>query len=259
MPIWSGWPFAFALLDDRLRAPSAEIGCGGFGWRQPRIRRLHLLPDVVRDGDRVAVQVDAERRDHVRPSCRCRCVAPIGWPASMCAPSSSPRDHAIEQDLPVGLRLERDVELLLLEEAELLRDHERRAVGELDEAELELVLLRRRGRCAGRGPEREQQSGGRRFPHSLRTRPPKSEASGRARDLRARSDAVVRTFECRSGFGAQPSPFKSRASARSRAAARDRHRWVGRRRRCPSRGQRVLAERSVARALRDRNLVQGGA
>ena len=70
-------------------------------------------------------------------------VAPSGWPASMCAPSSSPVMHAVEQHLPVRLRLERDEQALVLEVAELVGDRERRHVGELDEAELQLVLLER--------------------------------------------------------------------------------------------------------------------
>ena len=69
-------------------------------------------------------------------------------------------DDAVEQHLPVGLRLERDVEPFVLEEALLVGDGERRHVGELDEAELELVLLdvehagprrQRTGEPAGKG------------------------------------------------------------------------------------------------------------
>jgi len=47
-------------------------------------------------------------------------------------------NDSVEQDLPVRLRLEDDVELLGLEEAELLCDDQGRAVRQLDEAELEL-------------------------------------------------------------------------------------------------------------------------
>ncbi len=53
------------------------------------------------------------------------------------------RDHSIEQHFPVRLRLERHVETLVLEVAELVRDRERRHVRELDEAELELVFFQR--------------------------------------------------------------------------------------------------------------------
>jgi hypothetical protein len=72
---------------------------------------------------------------------------------TMCAAVPKPIVAPIEQHLPVRLRLERDVEPLVLEVAELVRNRERRHVGELDEAELELVLLergRRRERAGGR-------------------------------------------------------------------------------------------------------------
>ena len=74
-------------------------------------------------------------------------------------------DHAVEQHLPVGLRFERDVEAFLLEEALLLGDGERRHVGELDEAELQLLLLdrqRRRVRRTESAPEGERRARDRR-------------------------------------------------------------------------------------------------
>ncbi len=52
-------------------------------------------------------------------------------------------DHAIEQHLPVRLRLERHEQTFVFEIAELVGNRERRHVRELDEAELELVLLER--------------------------------------------------------------------------------------------------------------------
>ena len=53
-------------------------------------------------------------------------------------------DHAVEQHLPVGLRFESDVEPFVLEEAFFVGHHQRRAIGQLDEAELQRFLLRRR-------------------------------------------------------------------------------------------------------------------
>ena len=50
-------------------------------------------------------------------------------------------DHPVEQDLPVRLRLQRDIEALVIEEALLGGDGQRRHVGELYEAELQLVLF----------------------------------------------------------------------------------------------------------------------
>ena len=171
--------------------------------REPRIGRLHLLPDLVRDRDRVAVEIEAERGHQVRlrADAERRADRLAGQHVGAVELAG---DHAIEQDLPVGLRFERDVEILLLEEAELLRDHERRAVGELDEAELQLVLLRRRRPRRRRGSAARSRSTPPRLRHVRRMRHPrKTKASGRARSLRARSDAVVRTFECRSCVGAR--------------------------------------------------------
>src|SRR5690606_3370302 len=73
-------------------------------------------------------------------------------------------DNAIEQHLPVGLRLERYEEPFVLEVTELVRNRERRHVRELDESELELVPLERRLRsvrrraCAHRHRRHERSS-----------------------------------------------------------------------------------------------------
>jgi hypothetical protein len=50
-------------------------------------------------------------------------------------------DDAIQQDLPVGLSLEFHVEAFLLEEQFFLGDHQRGAIGQLDESEFEVFLL----------------------------------------------------------------------------------------------------------------------
>ncbi|MDZ7818709.1 MAG: hypothetical protein U5K55_08850 [Aliarcobacter sp.] len=61
-------------------------------------------------------------------------------------------DHAVEQHLPVGLGFERDVEAFVFKVALFVGHHERRAVGQLDEAELQGFLFRagRLGRQGGR-------------------------------------------------------------------------------------------------------------
>ena len=51
-------------------------------------------------------------------------------------------DNAVEQYLPVGLRLELDIQALVLEVSLLVADRQRRHVGELDEAELQVFFLR---------------------------------------------------------------------------------------------------------------------
>ena len=54
-------------------------------------------------------------------------------------------DHAVEQHLPVGLRLERYVQTLVLEIALFVGDGERGHVGQLDEAEFEIFFLELKG------------------------------------------------------------------------------------------------------------------
>ncbi len=67
-------------------------------------------------------------------------------------------DDAIQNDLPVRLRLERYIQPFILEEAFLVSDGERRHVGELDEADLQLLLLQLELR--GRDVSGAQRSGG---------------------------------------------------------------------------------------------------
>jgi hypothetical protein len=62
-------------------------------------------------------------------------------------------DHPVEQNLPVRLGFEGDIEALILEVAVLIGDRERRHVGQLDEAEFQLVLLDRQHLGAGCGGE----------------------------------------------------------------------------------------------------------
>ena len=101
-----------------------------------RQQRLHLLPDRVRHHDRVAVEVHAQRGHDLG----------LGAEADRRAERLAGEhvgavelavDHAVEQHFPVGLRLERDVQALVLEVVLLVGDHQWRAVGELDEAELQ--------------------------------------------------------------------------------------------------------------------------
>ena len=126
------------------------IGCTGFGTASAGIDGLHLLPDRVRDRDAVAVQIHAEGRDHVGLRADADGRADRLSREHVRAVELA-ADHAIEQDLPVRLGFEGHEESFVLEEPELLRDHERRAVGQLDEAELELVLLELEGRGRSSG------------------------------------------------------------------------------------------------------------
>ncbi|MNC37025.1 hypothetical protein D3C75_855740 [compost metagenome] len=120
---------------------------------------LHLRPHRVGHGDGVAVEVHGEGGDHVG----------LGAEADGGAQRLAGQhvraiqlagDHAVEQHLPVGLGLEADVQPLVLEEALLVGDGQRCHVGEFDEAELELFLLRIGGQGDGAGQRGEQQGGG---------------------------------------------------------------------------------------------------
>src|SRR3546814_4703995 len=76
--------------------------------------RLDHAPDLVRQGDRVAVQVQAQRRDEIglgaiadgrRDRLTGEHVRAVKLPA----------DDAVQKHLPVGLRLQRDVQPFFLE------------------------------------------------------------------------------------------------------------------------------------------------
>ena len=155
-------------------------------------------------------------------------VAPSGWPASMCAPSSSPVMTRSSMHLPVGLRLERDVQAFVLEEAFLVGDGERRHVGELDEAELELFFFQLRGSAA-----------------CVRAR---TRAATSAQQATRR-----RTFAAawHSGHSAMRFPARPKKNRRLLVHARFRMQWS--RRRCPAGpllGRRCCTRRCVASATR---------
>ena len=117
---------------------------------------LHQFPHFVGNRDRVAVQIHAEAGDDIGFGADTHCGAER-LAREHVRTVEFTGDHAIEDDLPVGLWLERDIQAFILEEALFVRDGERRHVGELDEAELELFLL---GPLAGcRGVHRERQRG----------------------------------------------------------------------------------------------------
>ena len=125
---------------DRMPDPAA------FGGQA----RLDLRPDLVRQRDGIAVEVEAERRDQIglgaiadgrRDGLSRQHVRAVQLPA----------DHPVEQDLPVRLRLERDVQPFLGEEALFLGDGQRRHVGQLDEAQLQVRLFRLPVDRGGRG------------------------------------------------------------------------------------------------------------
>ena len=101
---------------------------------------LHLRPDLVRHGDAVAVEIHREGRDDVRLGAEADRGAER-LPGQHMGTVELAGDHAIEQHFPVGLRLERHKQSLVLEITVLVGDRERRHVGQLDEPKLQLVLL----------------------------------------------------------------------------------------------------------------------
>ena len=131
---------------------SALIGCTGLPSAPLGDVGQHLRPDRVRHGDRVAIQVHAEGGDHIGLGAEADGRAQRLTGQHVRAVEFA-ADHAVEEHLPVRLRFERDVQALVLEVAFLIGNGQRRHVGELDEAELDLLLLelqrlrqRRRGR-----------------------------------------------------------------------------------------------------------------
>ena len=130
---------ALHLFDHRLQCARLDR-MNGLAVGAGRNVLLHLGPDLVRHRDAVAVEIHREGRDDVGLGAEAdgrgdrlagqhvRAIELAG-------------DDAVEQHFPVGLRLEGDEEAFVFEEALLLGDGDRHHVGELDEAELQLVLL----------------------------------------------------------------------------------------------------------------------
>ena len=108
--------------------------------RQGFVVLLHLAPDVVGNRDAVAVVVQRVRRDD-----RCLGAEPDRRPDRLSGQHVGtvqlPVDDSVEQDLPVRLGLDLDVQPFVFEIALLFGDHQRGAVGQLDEAELQVALL----------------------------------------------------------------------------------------------------------------------
>ena len=135
MPNFSGVPASLYFLHNRR-----ERRRGNRMRRmrdvQLRIGLLHLFPDVVGNGDAVAVQIHAERRDDVclRADADGRGNRLAGQHVRAVQFAG---DDAVEQNFPVRLRLKRNIKSFVIEIAVLLGNHQRRAVGQFDEAEFE--------------------------------------------------------------------------------------------------------------------------
>ena len=113
-------------------------------WRRIRIEirfvLLHLLPDIVRNGDGVAVEIQGVGSDDMSLGADAdRCGDGLAG-EHVCAVKVS-GDYVIEQDFPVRLRDDFDLKAFVLEEAFFLGYDERSAIGKLDKAELKGVLF----------------------------------------------------------------------------------------------------------------------
>ena len=140
MPMLKGLPSALYLSTTFLSAaaligctglPSGPFGMNGFICSQIELATVMPLPfRSMENGVMTCALVP-------KPM-----VAPSGCGRQHVRAVELAGDDAVEQHLPIRLRLDRDVEAFVLEIAELLGDRDRRHVGELDEAELEVFLFR---------------------------------------------------------------------------------------------------------------------
>ncbi len=100
--------------------------------------RAHHVPNFVRYGDAVAVEVHREGRHDM-------CLCPVADGGRNRLPCEHMRaveraiDHTIQQYLPIGLRLERHKQPLIKEVALLIRDGQRRHIRQFNEAKCQLI------------------------------------------------------------------------------------------------------------------------
>ena len=101
----------------------------------------HLFPNLVGDGDPVAVQVHRKGRDDMR-------LSPVangrrqGLPGQHMRAVQLAVDHPIQQHFPVGLGFEGDKKPLIKEVALLIGNGERGHVCQLDKTEGQHVLFK---------------------------------------------------------------------------------------------------------------------
>ena len=96
--------------------------------------RLHLVPDVIGNGDRIAVQVHREGRDDMRFGAIADCCRQRLARQHMRAVQLAV-DHAVQQHFPVGLRLKPDKKPLVFKVSQLVGHGQRCHIGQLDKAE----------------------------------------------------------------------------------------------------------------------------
>ena len=101
---------------------------------------LHFIPNRIRHRDAIAVQIHAEGCDHV-----CLGANPNGcaqWLTGQHVGTIELSiDHAVEQNFPVGLSFQRDIQTFVLEESFLVSDNQRCTVRQFDEAKFQFFFF----------------------------------------------------------------------------------------------------------------------
>ena len=104
--------------------------------------RFNLGPDFVRQGDRIAIEVERERGDQIRLGAIAnRCSKRL--PGQHVCAVQLTTDHAVEQHFPVCLRFECNVQPFFGEKSLFFGNRQRGHIGELDESELQGRLFNR--------------------------------------------------------------------------------------------------------------------
>lgn len=131
--------FGTILFNDRLEVVRLDR-VHGFAVGTFRDVLLHLFPDFIGNGDAVAVQIHRESGNDMSLGTEADGRTERLTGQHVCA-VQFPGDDAVEQDFPVGLRLESYVKSFVFEKAFFIGNCQRSHVGQFDEAELQLFLL----------------------------------------------------------------------------------------------------------------------
>ena len=124
-----------------------------------RHMRFHLFPDAIGNSNGVTIQVHAKRGNDIR----------LGTKTNGCTQRLTGQhmrtvefaiNDTIQQHLPVGLRLQCDIQTLVLEITFLVGNRQWRHVCQFDKSEFQFLLLQlpRNGCCRGTGHETKYRS-----------------------------------------------------------------------------------------------------
>lgn len=90
--------------------------------------RLHQRPDLIGNRDSIAIQIHAESGDDIGFGAKADGRAQ-GLPRQHVRPIQFAGDHPVQQNFPVRLRLQRDIQAFILKKSLLIGDRQRRHVG----------------------------------------------------------------------------------------------------------------------------------